>query len=409
MLAQSAPLPPPLDMGGAKRNFPFFRENLKRHEVSLIAFGSPDEEKLFRDQFGNKCAHIEFIDRRRPRIVNGLEKVWMFLTGRSSLNQIYRRKFQKAIDRLVSRERFDLIHCCVPTFGTYRLPAGIPVISDTHNVEHAIFHRAYKESKNILLKAMFFVEYVNGKRFELNQCKKFDAMIATTEFDKQAFLKELPEKKIYVIPNGVDNSFFEKLDVPKEQKSIVFVGVLNWYANIHALEYFLEKIFPRILAVEPKAKLYIVGAYPPRKIIDLASENIIVTGFVKDVREHAARCEVFVIPILIGSGIRGKALEAMAMKIPMVSTTLGCTGLHLQHNESVLFADTPEEFADAVVHLLRHPEEGRRLAENAFGIVKQNHDWEKKGLELDHVYHSVAKISQTEFAGRPALAGGGVQ
>jgi glycosyltransferase involved in cell wall biosynthesis len=389
MLAQSAPLPPPLDMGGAKRNFPFFRENLKRHEVSLIAFGSPDEEQNFKMEFSSKCKHIVFIDRRRPRIINGIQKLWLLFTGRSSFNQIYRKKFQEAIDRLVALEQFDIIHCCVPMFGMYKFPNTVPIISDTHNVEYNIFRKSYKGTKNILLKAMFFLEYIYGKKFEIEQCKKFKALLTTTELDKEIFTKDLPNKEIHVVPNGVDKSFFEVFDIPKEPKSIIFVGVLNWYGNVHGLEYFLDEVFPRILLEEPKAKLYIVGAHPPKKILERARKNIIVTGFVKDVRPFMATSEVFIIPILIGSGIRGKALEAMAMNVPIVSTTLGCTGLHLQHGESALFADSPNEFADAVVFLLRNPDERKRITEYAYAIVKKNHDWENKGHDLENVYQKV--------------------
>jgi glycosyltransferase involved in cell wall biosynthesis len=98
-----------------------------------------------------------------------------------------------------------------------------------------------------------------------------------------------------------------------------------------------------------------VGKSPTRQLRARASENVIVTGFVDDVRPYMARAQVFVIPLLAGGGIRGKALEAMAMKRPIVTTTIGVEGIHLRHEESALFADTPDAFAKAVVRLFRDP------------------------------------------------------
>ena len=389
MIFQSAPLPPPRNLGGAQRNYPFLRENLKRHDISVISFGTPEEENIFRHHFGDICKHIRFVDRRRPRILNGLEKVWLVMTGRSTFNQIYRRKLQKCIDELAGEEQFDLVHGCIPFFGRYRLPKNVPLLGDLHNVEHDLLYKTYLETTNIFMRIFAFLAYKLGKRFEIAQCKKFDILTTATLNDLQTFRKDLPGKPMYVVQNGVGPEFFEAINIKREAKAMVFVGFFSYYPNVHAMHHFFDKIFPLVLAREPDAKLYIVGAYPPRDIQARASHNVVVTGFVEDVRPFFARAQVFIIPLLIGSGIRGKALEAMAMKIPIVSTTMACGGINLKHGESAMFADTPEAFADAIVYLFNNGGERQRLVENAYSVAMKEHNWETKGLELDSVYRTL--------------------
>ncbi len=121
-----------------------------------------------------------------------------------------------------------------------------------------------------------------------------------------------------------------------------------------------------------------------------------VTGFVEDVRPYMARSEVFVIPLLIGGGIRGKALEAMAMKIPIVTTSIGCESILLKHEESALFADTPVEFADAVLRLFNDELLRKRLSERAYQTVIEQYNWITKGEDLHRVYEFARNNSHFE-------------
>lgn len=388
MIFQSAPLPPPLDLGGAKRNYPFLRENLKRHEVSVLAFGSQDEERIFRAAHGSECASIHFVNVKRNRIINVLWRILFLISFQSTFRILYRRKMQKAIDEQVANEKYDVIHCCFEMFGYYRLPDKSLLIGDTHNVEYDLVYKIYKQSKNIFWKIYNYQAYKLGKRDEIKCLKKFDAIITTTYNDLVVFRKDIKEKSMYTIQNGVDVMFFEKQKVIPEAKTMVFMGLMNYYPNDHAINYFLDHIYPLIVSAEPDSRLLIVGANPSKKLLEHKSENIVITGFVDDVRPYIARAEVFIIPLLIASGIRGKALEAMGMKIPIVTTTIGCAGIFLKHGESALFADTPKEFADAVLILFHDPALKQTISENAYSIVNEYYNWQKKGQELNEVYHS---------------------
>jgi glycosyltransferase involved in cell wall biosynthesis len=389
MLFPYAPLPPPLDLGGTKRNLPFLLENLKRHEVSVLSFGTREEKRKFMESVGKSCKHVRFVDRKRPRIINGLEQLWLLVTGRSTFRQLYRKKMQEQLDELLRKEKFDILHCCTQMFGYFRFPKDIPVISDTHEVTYDLLYRTYKKTKNVFVKLMSRLAYKFGKPEEIELCKKFDAIIATTERDGEVFQKDLPNQKMFVIQNGVDPAFLEFNWQEPEPKTMVFTGKMSFYPNNHGIIYFLEDIFPRVQLQEPSARLYVVGVNPSKELLRRASENVVVTGFVEDVRPYMARAEVYIIPLLIGGGIRGKALEAMAMKKPIVSTSIGCEGINLKHGESALFADTPEGFAAAVLRLFNDRALCMKLGQKAYENVVSGYNWKTKGEELDRVYQAV--------------------
>lgn len=391
MIFPYAPLPPPFDLGGTKRNLPFLQENIKRHEISVLSYGTREEEDRCKENIGSACKSIRFVDRRRPRILNGLEQLWLLATGRSTFRQMYRSKMQRQIDETVSVERFDLIHCCTQLLGYFRTPKNIPIISDTHEVTYDLLYRTYKNTHNLVWKVINYLGYRFGKREEIKLCKRFDAIIATTTRDYEIFRRDLPDQDIFVINNGVDPGFIAFKQVEPEPRTMVFTGKMSFYPNNHGILYFIDEVLLLILSEVPDARLFVVGTSPSRELRKRASPQVEVTGFVEDVRPYIARSEVFIIPLLIGGGIRGKALEAMAMKKPIVTTSVGCEGINLKHEDSALFADTPRDFSAAVLRLFRDGDLRSRLAEKAYANIINGYNWKAKGKELDRVYQEVVR------------------
>ena len=389
MMFPYAPLPPPNDLGGTKRNLPFLQENLKRHHVTVLSFGTPDEEQIFRQAFGRVCQEIVFVDRKRPRILNAIEQFWLLATGRSSFRQMYRREMQKRLDDLTAKGSFDIIHCCTQLLGFFRFPSNVPVVSDTHEVTYHLLWRTYKNTRDPFFKLLTYLKYRFGKQEEIEVSGKFDALIATTDRDYEIFRHDLPDQKIVVVNNGVNASFFEQQLVATEPGSLVFTGLMTHYPNEHGILFFLDEVFPHIHTSNPKTRLYVVGAKPSKKILARSSEYVIVTGFVEDVRPYMAKGEIYIIPLLIGGGIRGKALEAMAMKKPIVTTTIGCEGIKLVHEYSALFADSPEDFASAILRLQKETQLRNTLSDAAYRTVTEEYNWNNKGMELDRAYGKV--------------------
>lgn len=394
MLLPYAPLPPPMDLAGTKRNLPFLLELAKYNDICILSYGTPEEEKLFRMAYGKLFREICFVNNRRFRIINAMEKLWLLGTGRSSFRQIYRRAMQLAIDKMTAITKFDVIHCCVPFFGYFRFPLGIPLCSDTHEVKYDLLHRTSRTISNPFWKILTYLSYKFGMREELELCNNFDCLITTTQRDLSLFKKDLPNQFIKAIPNGVADIFYENLDIKPEPFTMVFTGLFTHLPNSSGIIFFLDKIFPLILRNIPAARVFIVGKSPPRELSSRSSKNIIVTGFVEDVRPYIAKSQVFIIPLLAGGGIRGKALEAMAMKRPIVTTTIGVEGIKLRNGHSALFADTPQLFADSVTNLFMDPHLRHNIAHNAYKLAICEHDWEANGKELDKTLRFIARTKR---------------
>ena len=189
-------------------------------------------------------------------------------------------------------------------------------------------------------------------------------------------------------------SYFIPSDLSPEPASLVFTGMMAYVPNSDGMLYFLDEIFPLIQKSVPHAKIYIVGNNPPRALQQRASESVIVTGFVDDVRPYVWRSSVYVVPLRMGGGTRLKVLEAMAMKKPIVTTAIGCEGIDLRNGESALVLDQPQMFASAVVELLGSPSLRERLTTNGYELVRSRYQWDMIVREADRIYHSLLQVGR---------------
>ena len=382
MLFPYAPLPPPMDLAGTKRNLPFLLELVKYHEVSVLSYGTAEEELTFRLAYGDLCSKVRFVNRKQPRIFTALERASYLLTGRSDFRTLYRKSFQRAINEMVIETSCDLIHCCTQFFGYFEFPKDVPISSDTHEVKYDLLLRIGAQSRNPIVKAVINSASKLGKPEEIKLCQSFDLLISTTARDQVVFQENILHPPIKVIENGAGDSFFQEHSAEEERVSMVFTGLFSHPPNRQGMRWFLNEVFPLVKEQEPDARVYVIGKNPPKDILARNAEDIVVTGFVNDVRPFMARSAVFIIPLKAGGGIRGKALEAMAMKKAIVTTGIGVEGIHLSHEHSALIADTKESFAHAILSLFHKKHLREKLSNAAYHIACKEYRWTVKGQVL---------------------------
>jgi polysaccharide biosynthesis protein PslH len=391
LMVMHSPVYPP-ESGVMKRNYHLLVEAARRHDVSAIILGVQDRA-AFDKACGHLCKKVVFVHLYRSRWMSRLRSILNLLFWRSEARALHVPSLQKAITSLLAAEQYDLVHVSTPFLMYHDFPAGTCLVSDAHNVEYDNVQRAYREARGPVRKIYYFIVYLALKRDEIRNIKKCRVLMATSQRDASMFQRHIPDTPIVVVPNGVDTQYFVPSEVPVQRNSIVFTGLMEYYPNEHGILYFLEKIFPLVRKRVPDARLYVVGANPSSRVLSHASDNVIVTGYVKDVRPYVDRAEVAVIPLLIGGGTRLKALEAIAMKKPIVTTSVGCEGLDLKDGETAIFADTPQAFADAVVTLLGNPSLRTELAQRAWERVLSRYRWESVGEELDRAFRIAGKPS----------------
>jgi glycosyltransferase involved in cell wall biosynthesis len=207
--------------------------------------------------------------------------------------------------------------------------------------------------------------------------------------------------RVSVVPTGVDVECYRAASGTSPDRPIVmFLGSMDWEANIDAVNYFCREIWPSVRSAVPDALFRIVGRSPHPRVRRLASMSVDVTGTVSSVVEHLKETAVFVVPLRIGGGTRLKIFEAMAAEKAVVSTSIGAEGLDVTDGRDILLADTAGEFADSVIALLRDPVRRRHL-ERAGGQTAERHDWSAIGRRFEDVLREA--IGAPDPVDRPAV------
>jgi glycosyltransferase involved in cell wall biosynthesis len=200
-----------------------------------------------------------------------------------------------------------------------------------------------------------------------------------------------PRARVRAIPTGVDVDYWCSDGRPEVPTRLVFTGSMDWYPNEDAVAYFVDAILPRIRQVVPEVSLTVVGRNPTPRMRRIGEQaGVRVTGTVDDVRPHVADAAVCVVPLRVGGGTRLKIFEALAMEKAVVSTSIGAEGLPVISGEHAVIADEPDEFARAVVRLLRHPDERRRLGTAGRRLVEERYSWQEVARNFETHCEEVA-------------------
>jgi glycosyltransferase involved in cell wall biosynthesis len=185
----------------------------------------------------------------------------------------------------------------------------------------------------------------------------------------------------------VDCDYFAGGTEGGEKRDVLFMGRMDYHANIDAAVHFVKTTWPLIRGRRPELRLVIVGAQPPESIRSLASDTVVVTGTVEDVRPYYQSALVSIVPLRVGGGTRLKVLEAMAAGTPVVSTSLGAEGLDATDGKDILIADAPEGMAAAVASMRPDSPQRAAIVDNARHLVRTKYDWSVVGEILLRLHH----------------------
>ncbi len=375
------PIEPPTH-GGAV----FMKQTLKalaaRADVHLISF--VDKESQLAAQAGLReiCASAQFLVRhlvppRHPSTVTP-----------HAIREFWDPDFAWAMHRTIYLEEIDVVQIEYTILGQYSgAYRNIPCMLFEHDIFFQSLWRGMKASK---FTAIGVLEYIRMLRYELRLLKRVTRVQVCSEENARYLLEFLPELRGRIDPDLraiVDTKKYRFVTTGRERNSILFVGSFRHSPNMDALNWFSKQVFPRVAALRPEATLVVIGSDAPDSLNYLNNDpNIRLIGFVPEIREPLEQCGVFVCPILSGSGVRVKLLEAFASGIPVVSTTMGAEGLASRTGEVCELADSPEDFARSVVKLLDDEAYAVALAERARRMVEGNNDALSVTARLEAVY-----------------------
>jgi polysaccharide biosynthesis protein PslH len=392
-------LPSPPRFGGQRRLDGLMRSLAKSHDVSLISFTATDEFKqLSLDATRQYCKEIvtfpdmELLARRDKRLLQARSLLSMH--SFEHLLVARRVEFLSRLQQLVDNGNFDIVQVEFVQMAALRfqLPAGrrFRTVLDEHNIEFDIVKRTASAEVSAARRLYSAVDWRKLKREEVSAWRWFDGVSVTSERDAAILTQLSPSTPVTVVPNGVDIELFRPPTNEPDSDSLLFFGAMNYYPNRDGLDYFLEQVFPLILAKRPGTKLRVVGPAPD-SVKSLQGPNIEVTGFVDAVEPYIDRATAVIVPLRLGGGTRLKIVEAMAMAKPIVSTRVGAEGIDVVDGESALLADDPQSFAAHVESVLADRALAKRLGAAARKLAEDRYSWPALVLGLERFYEHVLR------------------
>lgn len=378
ILAITPYLPAPPDFGGAARIYNILRQLQERAEVTVFSLAGPDDETAESARSFERLvtAPVPMTARSPANRAKRAVQVKSALSRQSFQHRFYwHESAQERLDDLLGRESFDIVQIEFSQMAAYRTNGTARRVLDLHNIEYDVLRQAAANSTGA--KRIFNRwEWRKLRNEEEQAWRDADLCLATSEPDA-ARVRESIGKDCLVIPNGVDDTFFERqpMDVA-EPGSIVFTGAIRYQPNADAVTYFVRRVWPLIRDLEPNATFNIVGADPPDEVVRLGElSGVRVSGSVNDVRPWLRSASVVVVPLLSGGGTRLKILEAFSSGRPVVSTTVGASGLEVEDDKHLIISDRPMDMAQSVVSVLRDRKLAEMLGDNAYQLVQANYRW----------------------------------
>ena len=394
-LAHRIPYPP--NKGDKIRSYNILQYLTKHHEVYLGSMIDEKTDTQYVDQFQSQVKEFVF-DTIQPKIKKICCLRSFFRNESITVCYFYSSKLQKKIDALFERIDFDVLFCFSSPMAEYyfrsahknRTKKPLVRIMDLIDVDSYKWAQ-YAEKSSGFKRLIYRYEARCLSRYEHRIAETFDHLLLVSGQEKNIFLRGLAVANLSVVTNGVDLDFFNPCHPQRHQTqkpTLVFTGVMDYWPNIEGVQWFVERIFPRIRMTAPDATFYIVGSRPTAEIRCLGQiEGIVVTGFVEDIRDYLAAADVCVVPLRIARGIQNKILEAMAMGKPVVTTSQAFEGIKAISGREIVSVDDEEMFAAAVVDLMQDRHKAESIGIKARRCMEAHYSWDINLNVLDEIFN----------------------
>lgn len=366
------------------------------HQVKVVAVSTPKHKTemsaLPADYLKNTGLETVFIDTT-PRLFPAIRA---FLQRKSyHVSRFVSREMTKKLVQVLQSENFDIVQLesvfMAPYIATIRKYSKAKIVLRTHNIEHQIWERMVQHTHTPFKKLVLKQMTKQLRRYELSVFDKVDGFMAITELDYQYFHEQFPATKGVVIPFGVnvDNYEPEEDYIPSDEPELFHIGSMNWLPNVEGIEWFMDEVWPKMLAKFPELTFTIAGHDIPASMKTNSWPNVKVEEDVPDVNEFMLSKDIMVVPLLSGSGMRVKIIEAMALEKTVISTSIGAEGIEATDGVHLFIANKPEEFVDALEKCIKSPDLCKIIGENARDFIQLHHDIDVLTQQITKFYASL--------------------
>jgi polysaccharide biosynthesis protein PslH len=373
-------LPFPPNNGSKLRIYNLIRALAKVHAVYLVAFrdqGEGTEEAT--EKLLEVCRGVDTV----PWVTqaNRGAAPWVSLFARKPRSVLLQHSPEMArlIARITAQQRFDVVIASQIDMSPYGLKVQAPV-RIFEEAEISGFAARVRQAQPMAARVRAWLTCLKQYPYMAATMRAFDGCTTVSEHEKAELFRHMSgSSNLEVIPNGVDLSHYSGEFGSPQADRLIYPGALTYSANLDAMRYFLEHIFPEILAQNDRVKLIVTGSLVGVNVDSLPlREATRYSGYLDDIRPALAQSWATVVPLRQGGGTRLKILESMAVGTPVVATSKGAEGLDFAPDRDLLIADTPGEFARAVLRLLNDANLRESISRNG-RLAVERYDWAKIG------------------------------
>ena len=396
----------PPQTGLMLRNYHLARALARQAEVSCLSFAddeaalTPDAAQELPPAPAQWCQRVVTVPREGAYTPSKIMRGAIGLKPVTVLN--YTTPVMRAtLAQMLEAQRFDVVQVETSTLCDYlpiiRAAKHPPLaVCDWHNIDSELMRR-YSQQAPLMRRLYALLTAYRIAAFERWTLHNYDAHIACSTRDAQQLQKVAPDARVSVIENGVDVDYYTDAQLARAQslweqtlgrekpsaKRLIFVGSMDYHANIDAVTDFARRVWPELRRARPALSFSVVGRNPAPEVLALQEiDGIEVTGTVPDVRPYYAQAAAQIVPLRVGGGSRLKILEAMAAGVPVIATTLGAEGLAVRDGHDIAIADTPEMLGRRLWALLDNAEVRQAQVLAARETVRRQYDWAALGAAL---------------------------
>jgi len=365
--------PYPMNNGSKIRIYNLLRGLSQHHDVTLLSFADQPDVSPEAPEVREICSKVVTVPWKEFDPNTFRARLAILSLKPRSIVDTFSPEMAGAITKILDEQTYDLIIASqLQMAAYYRYFKNVPAIFE--EVEIGLFHdRAFSPDGKIRIRHT--LTWFKLRRYLSQLLDSFQACVVASEQERQLLVQNFPtyKKQVEVVPNCLNLDEYQDIKTEEKPNTLIFSGPFKYRVNYKAMLWFIEDVFPLTLEQAPETQLIITGDHenlplPP-------SQNVTLTGHVNDIKSLIASCSISIAPLLSGGGTRLKILEAMALGTPVVATSKGAEGLDAISGEHLLLADSPVDFADCVIKLLRDVPLRLNLAERASVLVQEKYNW----------------------------------
>lgn len=365
-------VPFPLEKGDKLRAYHQIKNLNKHHEIILVALNKGFLHPKAKTELQKICNSLYILPITNFQLItNSIKAFFKGLPIQSGY--FYNSANQKKLNEIISDNHVEHIYSQLVRTTEYVKDFPIKKTLDYQDAFSAGMKRRAKSSSPFF-KWFFKMESERLKDYEENIYEYFDFHTIISEADRD--LLNFPKaQKIWIVPNGIDFDYFKPFESNKIY-DLVFTGNMSYAPNVKAAKFLVQEIMPFVWNKKPDCKLLISGANPTKSVQRLGSKNVKIGGWIDDIRESYAQSKVFIAPMQIGTGLQNKLIEAMAMRLPCITSTLANRALKAVNSEDIMIGKTAREYANLVIQLLEDNELSAKIANKGYEFVHTHYSWE---------------------------------